>query len=307
VAVFLVALIIGIVTWLIFGRGDNSTKSSSPTTAVVSEQGLQKLVGALAEPVYWVGPEQGVRYGVEQRPSGQVYVRYLTAQMKPDTVATLTVGTYPMNNAYGYMTKNAKKNGWTRLATGVGGVTAFASSAPSRSVYLALPKSNYQIEIYDPKPGRAAALVQAGRALPVTQGERLGLRLAALKKQVASIGKPVYWIGSKPDVTYEYIRNPNGNVYLRYLPKGVPVGASGLYPTVGTYAMKNAAATTRKAGGQVGAVRVKVAGAEAFYTKAKRSSIYVAFTGSDYQIEVYDPDAAQALAAVKSGQLKAVS
>ena len=124
---------------------------------------------------------------------------------------------------------------------------------------------------------------------------------------MASIGTPVYWIGSKPDVTYEYIRNPNGNVYLRYLPKGVPVGASGLYPTVGTYAMKNAAATTRKAGGQVGAVRVKVAGAEAFYTKAKPDSIYVAFNGSDYQIEVYDPDAAKALAAVKSGQLKAVS
>ena len=60
-AVFLVALIIGIVTWLILGRNENS---SSPTTAVVSEQGLQKLVGALAEPVYLVGPEQWVRYGV---------------------------------------------------------------------------------------------------------------------------------------------------------------------------------------------------------------------------------------------------
>ena len=303
-AVLVIALVAGIVIWLVVGKSGNSSKSK---TAVVSEQGLQKLVTAFAEPVYWVGPEQGVRYGVEQRPNGQVYVRYLTAQMKSDTTATLTVGTYPMNNAYGYMTKNAKKNGWTRLATGVGGVTAFASSAPSRSVYLALPYSNYQIEIYDPKPGRAVALVQAGRALPVAQGERLGLTLAALKKQVASLGTPVYWIGSKPGVTYKYIRNPNGNVYLSYLPKGVAVGASGLYPTVGTYVMKNAAATTRKAGGQAGAVRVKVAGAEAFYTKAKPESIYVAFNGSDYQIEVYDPDAAKALAAVKSGRLKAVS
>jgi len=303
-----IALVAGLVIWLAFvEKSNNSSKSSSGNTAVVSEQGLQKLVGTLAEPVYWVGPEQGVRYGVEQRSNGQVYVRYLTARMKSDTVATLTVGTYPMNNAYGYMTKNAKKNGWTRLATGVGGRTAFASSAPSRSVYLALPNSNYQIEIYDPTPGRAAALVQAGRAFPVTQGERLGLTLAALNKQVASIGTPVYWVGSKPGVTYRYIRNPNGNVYLSYLPKGVAVGASGLYPTVGTYVMKNAAATTQKAGGQAGAVRVKVAGAEAFYTKAKPDSIYVAFNGSDYQIEVYDPDATKALAAVKSGQLKAVS
>jgi hypothetical protein len=306
VAVFLVALIIGIVTWLIFGRGDNSTKSSSPTTAVVSEQGLQKLVGTLGTPVFWAGPKQGVSYGVEQRSSGQVYVRYLGKGMKADTVGTLTVGTYPMKNAYSKTLALGKKTGWTQLTTGTGGVTAFTNSAHPRSVFLALSGLNYQVEVYDPTSGRAAALVQAGRILRVTQGERLGLTLAALKTKVASLGTTVYWIGPKSGVTYEYTRNPNGNTYLRYLPKGVAVGASDAYMTVGTYPMSNAVAMTRKAATQTGAVSVTLAGAEAFYTKSKPTNVYAAFTGSNYQIEVFDPDSAAALAAVDSGELKPV-
>ncbi len=277
-----------------------------PVKAVVSEQDLQKLVSAVRAPIFWVGPEQGARYGVEQRSNGQVYVRYLTAQMKADTVATLTVGTYPMKNAYTETVALGKRSGWKRLATGVGGVAAFTSSTSPLNVYLAQPGLDYQIEIYDPTPGRAAALVQAGRVLPVAQGERLGLTLAALKKQVALLGKTVYWIGPKSGVTYEYTRNPNGNVYLRYLPKGAAIGASGAYPTVGTYPMPNAAATTRKAAGRAGSVLVKLTGAEAFYTTSKPTSVYVAFTGSDYQIEVYDSVSARALAAVSSGQVRPV-
>ncbi len=305
VAVLVIALIAGLVVWLVVGKSNNSSKSRN-TTTVVSEQGLQKLVSATGEPVFWVGPEGATRYGVEQRANGQVYVRYLTDKMKPDTVATLTVGTYPMDNAYAKTLALGKKSGWTRLATGAGGVAAFTSSSLPRNVYLAQPGLDYQIEIYDPTPGRAAALVQAGRALPVAQGERLGLTLVALKKELASFGATVYWIGPKSGVTYEYTRNPNGNVYLRYLPNGVAVGASGDYPTVGTYPMSNAVATTRAAAGRVGSVRVKLAGAEAFYSKSKPTSVYVAFTGSDYQIEVYDPVAARALAAVRSGQVRPV-
>ncbi|MHB8060641.1 MAG: hypothetical protein ACYDHO_07410 [Gaiellaceae bacterium] len=306
VAVLVLAVVAGLVTWLVTDRGDNSSKSNNTAAKVVSEQDLQKLVTTIGKPIYWVGPEQGVRYAVEQRSNGQVYVRYLTAQMKTDTVKALTVGTYPMKNAYASTVALGKKNGWKQLETGTGGAAAFSSSKLTRNVYLAQPGLDYQIEIYDPTPGRAAEIVQAGRALPVAQGERLGLTLDELKQKVASVGTTVYWIGSQPDVTYELTRNPNGNVYLRYLPKGVAVGASGAYPTVGTYPVAKAFATTKAAGGQTGAVRVTLAGAEAFYTRAKPTSVYVAFEGSDYQIEVYNPNAADALSAVKNGLLKPV-
>jgi hypothetical protein len=304
--VLAVALIAGLVAWLVVANGGNSSTSSNTKSTIVSEQGLQTLITAIGEPIFWVGPEQGMRYGVEQRSGGQVYVRYLSAKMKLDTTSTLTVGTYPMANAYATTVALSKKSGWKQLATGTGGVAAFTSSARPRSVYLAQPGLNYQIEVYDPAPGAAAALVQAGRALPVTQGERLGLTLTALKTKLATLGTTVYWIGSKPGVTYEYTRSPGGDVYLRYLPKGVAVGASGAYPTVGTYPMSNATAATRTAARRAGSVRVKLAGAEAFYSKSRPTSVYVAFTGSNYQIEVYDPVAARALAAVKSGLVKPV-
>ena len=299
------ALLAGAVTWFLTEHKGNSSKSNNGTAKVVSEQDLQKLVAASGKPIYWVGPEQGARYAVEQRSNGQVYVRYLTAQMKADTVATLTVGTYPMKNAYAATVALGKKSGWKQIAIGTGGPAAFSSSTLPRNVYLAQPGLDYQIEIYDPTPGRAASLVQAGLALPVAQGERLGLTLDELRQKVASLSSPVYWLGSQPNVTYEYTRNPNGNVYLRYLPKGVALGA-GTYPTVGTYPMAKAFATTKSAGGQVGAVRVTLAGAQAFYTKAKPANVYVAFTGSDYQIEVYDSVSARALAAVRSGQVTPV-
>jgi hypothetical protein len=305
VGVLVIALIAGLVVWLVVGKSSNSSKSRN-TTTVVSEQGLQKLVSAIGEPVYWVGPEGVTRYGVEQRSNGQVYLRYLTNKMKADTTATLTIGTYPMKNAYAKTVALGKESGWSRLATGAGGLAAFTNSAHPLSVFIAQPGLDYQIEIYDPTAGRAAALVQAGRALPVAQGERLGLTLVALKKEVASLGTTVYWIGPKSGVTYEYTRNPNGNVYLRYLPNGVAVGASADYPTVGTYPMSKAVASTRAAAHRAGSVRVKLAGAEAFYSKFKPTSVYVAFIGSDYQIEVYDPISARALAAVKSGHVRPV-
>jgi hypothetical protein len=299
------ALVAGLVIWLIVGGG-GSSKSTKTTKAAFSEQGLQKLVAALNGPVYWAGPEAGARYELEQRSSGEIYLRYLSAQTKSGA-ATLTVGTYPMQGAYAKTAALGKKAGWTQVATGKGGVTAFSNSTHPLSVFFALPGIDRQIEVYDPKPGRAAALVQAGRVLSVAQGERLGLTLGELEQKVVSLEQTVYWIGSKADVTYEYMRTPSGNVYLRYLPKGVAVGASGLYPTVGTYPMKNAIAKTRNAAGQTGAVQVTLTGAEAFYTKSRPTSVYVAFEGSDYQIEVFDTVPARALAAVQSGQVKPVS
>ena len=306
-ALLALALIAGLVTWLVAGRGDDHSSSSGTAKTADSVEGLQKLAGASSGPVYWVGPKTGVRYELEQRAGGQIYLRYLSSKMKPGAAAALTIGTYPMQNAYAKTVALRKKSGWTRLATGDGGAAAFMSSAHPLSVYVAFRGINSQVEVYDPAPGRAAALVQAGRLLSVAQGERLGLTLGALKAQIASLGQTVYWIGPKAGVTYEYTRSPSGNVFIRYLPKGVAIGSSGAYPTVGTYPMKGAEAKTRAAAVRSGAVQVKLAGAEAFYTTAKPTNIYLAFKGSSYQIEVYEPVAARALAAVRSGQVKPVS
>jgi hypothetical protein len=50
-----------------------------------------------------------------------------------------------------------------------------------------------------------------------------------------------------------------------------------------------------------------VPGAEAFYSKSKPTSVYVAFNGSDHQVEVYDPVPARSLAAVKSVRVRPIT
>jgi len=298
-AVLGLAVVAGVLVWLI-SRGNNSSTSSRVTTKIVSQEGLSALVDSAKQPVFWVGPKQSSRYVFDRRSNGDIFVRYLSGQMKSTTLATLTVGTYPMPNAYSVTLALGKRSGWTQVATGAGGVNAFVHKTYPKSVYLALPGLDYQIEVYDPKPGRAAALVQSGRVIEVQQGERLGLTLAELKTTVAASGKPVYWIGPKPGVIYEYTRSPAGNVYIRYLPKGTAVGSANTYLTIGTYPMKDAFATTERAAAAAAAVRLPVTGAAAFYSTAKPTSVYVAFKVADFQIEVFDPVPKRARALVSA-------
>jgi hypothetical protein len=301
VVMLVLAVIVGAVIWPAVRGGGSPT-----TTSVVSEKGLQKLVANLGQPVYWVGPQTGVRYELDHRSNGQILVRYLSGTEKPGAAEALAVGTYPMTNAYGTTVALGKKKGWQKLDTGTGGVTAFINTVRPYSTFFALPGVDYQVEVYDPKPGFAAEIVKEGRAVQVVQGERLGLTLSGLEKKVASLGRSVYWIGPRQGVTYEYTGNPNGNVYIRYLTRGAAVGSTDTYPTVGTYPMKKAFDVTKSNTSTPGVVRVKVAGGAAFYRESSPASVFIAFKGSDYQIEVYSPTSGQALAAVRSGEIKPI-
>jgi hypothetical protein len=301
VLVLAIAVVAGLVAWLVVSL--QGSKTSSTTTTVASAKNLETLVASLHKTVYWVGPWAGTRYELDRRSNGQILLRYLSGKTEVGTAATLTVGTYAMKNAYNATVALGKRKGWDKLETGTGGVAAFINTSRPRSVFFAVKGANYQVEVYDPTAGRAAALVQEGRALLVTQGERLGLTLSGLKKKVASLGQPVYWVGPKSGVTYEYTRSPNGDTYVRYIPEGAAIGSISAYPSVGTYPLANATAVTRAAAKQSGATSVKLRGAVAFYTKSTPASIYVAFKGSEYQIEVYDPSSGKALAAVRAGKL----
>ena len=303
-AVLGLAVVAGALVWLVGSRGNSSSTSSRASTKILSQEELSTLAGSANQPVFWVGSEQGARYAFERRSNGDIFVRYISGQMKSSTLSALAVGTYPMRNAYAVTLALGKRSGWTQVATGAGGVNAFVHKTYPKSVYLALPGLDYQIEVYDPKPGRAAALVRSGPVIEVQQGERLGLTLAELKTTVAASCKPVYWIGPKPGVIYEYTRSPAGNVYIRYLPKGTAVGSANTYLTIGTYPMKDAFATTERAAATAGAVPLALAGAAAFYNTAKPTSVYVAFKNADFQIEVYDPVPKQARAVVSTGDLK---
>jgi hypothetical protein len=118
---------------------------------------------------------------------------------------------------------------------------------------------------------------------------------------------PVYWAGLRSPSTFELTRTADGRVFLRYLPPGVPVGVDTGHLTIGTYPVAHAYTITRALAHRGSAVMVKATGgAVAFYDVGSPTNVYVAYPGSSYQIEVYDPSAAEARALVSSGQVAAV-
>jgi hypothetical protein len=129
-----------------------------------------------------------------------------------------------------------------------------------------------------------------------------------LNEFASSVGHPVYWAGSQPRFTYELSSTKDGRVYIRYLPPGVKVGnANPKYLTVGTYPQRNAFAVTRASAKRQGLRSLDIpSGGVAFQYKSRPTNVYLAYPGSNFQIEVFDPSPARALRLVTSGQIKPV-
>ena len=82
---------------------------------------------------------------------------------------------------------------------------------------------------------------------------------------------------------------------VRYLPAGEKVGTKTPYLTIGTYPMKKAFAVTSRVARSSSSVRLPIGhGGVAFYSRSAPTSVYVAYPGYDYQVEVFDPSPAQA-------------
>lgn len=151
----------------------------------------------------------------------------------------------------------------------------------------------------------AATPSQAGAASGTTVQ---AISLAGLRALPASLGHPVYWAGPRAGATYELTKTPDGRVYVRYLTGGARVGSPlPNFLTIGTYVVPNAAAAVRTAAAQPGAVRVPVSGGFGFYNRARPTSVYFAYPGSNVQVETYDPSAAVARQLVETGATKPVS
>ena len=78
----------------------------------------------------------------------------------------LIVATYPVRNAYRAVQTAAKEKGAETFGIANGGKALVNTSAPT-NVYFAYPHSDYQIEVFDPHPGRARGLVSSGKIRPV--------------------------------------------------------------------------------------------------------------------------------------------
>jgi hypothetical protein len=302
-----------LVAWLAVSGGGGASKPTvapTPQPLTVSTSGLERLQQLLKQPIYWLGEEAGVGYEFTQTPNRRVYLRYLPEGVKPGASGSYrTVGTYPMANAFAVTKQASLKLGNVRIAVG-GNAVAFAPGRATRNAYVAFPGVPYQVEVYDPSPGRAIQLVASGAVTRVGIRAAGGPTLApvvlaesALLSHVQSLGQPAYWVGPREGVSYELRRTATG-VYVRYLPSGAKVGAKGAYLTVATYPGTGGFARTEALAGRH-PIRLAGGGIAAVSSKNPKS-VYAGFPDLAGQIEVFSPVAGEARKLVGDGLLAPV-
>jgi hypothetical protein len=180
-AVVALAIGAGLIAWAVIGNGGSSSQpatgsSSQPATntqpaanrvgpVALSAGDLQTLARSLQGPVYWAGPKPGYRYELTQTADGKAYVRYLPAGVKAgDKRATfLIIATYPFPDALTRL-KALSQQGGTNLP---GGGFALPDAAYPKSVHLAFPGVNYEVEVYDFSPTRSRRVALSGQVQPV--------------------------------------------------------------------------------------------------------------------------------------------
>lgn len=123
------------------------------------------------------------------------------------------------------------------------------------------------------------------------------------------VGRPIYWLGPQQGRTYELTRTTLDRIYVRYLPTDVPVGTKDAkYSLVGTYPVDNAYGVLKQLATTAGEKSFRAPkGGFAVYSTDRPTNVYLAYPGSDVQIEVYDPSAQHARELITSGQVVPVS
>jgi hypothetical protein len=173
-AVVAVALLIGIVVWLLVRDGGNGSGTESTTTGaafgpVEATQGdLRARSIDEGHPIYWAGPKSDTTYELTRTSNGRIFIRYLPkgVPVGVDKADYTIVGTYPVPNATGVLQGLAKKSGEQELSVPGGGIAVYSTSQPT-NVYVAYPGSNLQIEVFDPSAQRALGIVASGQVVPV--------------------------------------------------------------------------------------------------------------------------------------------
>ncbi len=149
------------------GGGDPPEVGSAPRIVDVDE--VLAVAGSLGHPIYWAGLKPSTQLELREEPEGSVYLRYLPEGTDAGEApgGFLTVGTYPVADAQGALRSTAAKAGSTVSHTDDGALV-LVNPAESTSVYLAYPQSDLQLEVYDPRPGRALELIRSGAIRPVS-------------------------------------------------------------------------------------------------------------------------------------------
>ena len=305
----------GIVLWLaLSGDDDNASTAQGSNAVEISQDGLSNLASSLNQPIYWIGPKDGVKYELVRR-SNQILVGYVPSDQEVGKADPHTViGTYQMSDAYGVTQRAADQPGTVKIPAPNGGV-AFYNQAYPLSAFVSYPGSDFQIEVYDPKAGAARRLVRTAAVTTVpgspgeTQSSAEAVTPRELRARAQGANQPIYWAGrSDPGGTLELTRTGNGWYLVRYLPPGVAVGDQTPQLTVSTYPVEDAFAAVARLAEEDGAETIDAPGGALAVANATKfpNSVFLAYPGENYQIEVFAPTLDEAKEVVTSGDVKSL-
>lgn len=308
-ALAVLALVAGLVTWLVLRDSGSSASGGLAAAHQVTETDLVSLAARVGHPVFWLGQRSGYTYELTENKDGSIYIRYLPAGAGIGTAkGELTVATYPFPGSYDALKGVASTNGVTPIQIPNGGFALPTKNHP-HSVHVSYPGVDYQVEVFDPDAGKAAALAAAGELVPIGSPSKPTSRapsaasVADLRTLASSLGHPIYWVGPRKGYTYE-VAQSQGNVYLRYLPPGVNVGASGVYLTVATYPFEGAFQALKSLANKKGVEQVQLPGGGlAMIDPGRPKNVHLAFPGSPVQVEIFDSSATRVDEIVRSGQI----
>lgn len=167
-AVIALAVVAGVITWVVASR-DSSPSTAGPVASSVepvalNASGLRTLALTVGEPIYWAGARAGYLYELSRTDNGNVFIRYLPPGVEAGAKGAkyLIVATYPFSDAFAALEKVAGGRG----VQVPGGGLALVDEKYPKSVHLAFPNVNYQVEVFDPSPKRALAVATSGQVRP---------------------------------------------------------------------------------------------------------------------------------------------
>lgn len=136
------------------------------------------------------------------------------------------------------------------------------------------------------------------------QGKKV-LDEKSLRNLVVSQKLTAYWVGPRENYKYVISPYPNGQAFIRYLPAGKGLADKAPnYLVIATYPLQDAFSVTAKtAAGINGVGFTNVDGHAVFYRSTQPGSVYVGLRDADYQIEIFDPVAGQALVSASTAGL----
>jgi hypothetical protein len=149
-----------------------ATTTTVPATATINPVVLDRAalvahVAALTQPVYWIGSQRARRFELRRSPDGSVILRYLPPGVPPGSnAAVISIGTYPLANAFAVTSELGQQKGNARARRPDGAVAVYRTSRPT-NVYVAYPRSAYQVEVFSPDPAEARKIALSSSLEPI--------------------------------------------------------------------------------------------------------------------------------------------